>query len=68
MGACDYSVIFQKNLLKNEYAPNFAEPVHRQIKGEKRTFLNHLANDGIHLSESLKGKWAKKIVKLSDRY
>ena len=60
--------IFQKNVLKNEYAPNFAEPIHRQIKGIKRTFLQHLDIDGIHLSKSLKEKWAKKIVKLSDRY
>ena len=60
--------IFRKSILKEVYVPNFAEPVHRQINGVKKTFLDHLDNDGIHLSDSLRVKWAKKRVKLADRY
>ena len=60
--------IFKKNQLKNEYAPNFAEPIHREIRGKKRTYLDHLGEDGIHISPELKLKWAKKIIKLADRY
>ena len=60
--------VFQRNSMKNAYAPNFADPVYRKIKGIKRTFLNHLHDDGIHLSDGLKEIWVRKILKLADRY
>ena len=60
--------VFNANVLKNVYAPNFAESVHRQINGINKTFLNHPDKDGIHLTKSLEEKWAKKVIKLADRY
>ena len=60
--------LFQRNIHKNVYAPNFADPVHRMINGVRRNFLQHLGKDGIHLSEDLKKKWIKKMIKLGDRY
>ena len=60
--------IFQRNLYGNVYAPNFAEPVHRMINGVRKNFLHHLDRDVIHLSHDLKRKWAKKMVKIADRY
>ena len=60
--------IFQKNIVKNLFAPDLASPVHRQIKGEYKTFLDHLAADGIHLSSDLKKKWAKKMYKTVSKY
>ena len=60
--------VFQRNSMKKVYAPNFADPVYREIRKVKKTFLHHLGDDGIHLSEELQRKWAKKIVKLAYRY
>ena len=60
--------IFQKNIVKEVYAPDLASPVHRKIKGENMTFLHHLSSDGIHLGADLKKKWAKKMYKTSLRY
>ena len=58
--------VFQKNKLTERYAPNFADPVYRQIRGNKRTFFHHLADDGIHLSNNLKQIWARKMLKLAE--
>ena len=60
--------IFRKNIEKGLWAPDMATPVHRMIKGEMKSFYEHLANDGIHLSQELKEKWAKKLLKTSEKY
>ena len=60
--------VFQKNKMTETYAPNFADPVYRKIRGIKRTFFHHLHNDGIHLSDNLQLTWAKKIMKLANIY
>ena len=60
--------IFHKNIDKNMYTPDLATPVHRRIQGKNRTFLDHLALDGIHLSNELKEKWLKKMLKTRDKY
>ena len=60
--------IFQKNIVKEVYAPDLASPVHRQINGKNMTFLDHLGSDGIHLGLDLKKKWAKKMFKTSQKY
>ena len=59
--------IHQRNSMKKMYAPNFADPVYRKIRGSKRTFLHHLHEDGIHLSNELKEIWVRKILKLTVR-
>ena len=60
--------IFQRNIMKNLFAPDMASPVHRQVNGKNMTFLSHLVDDGIHLGEELKKKWVKKIVKTIEKY
>ena len=60
--------IHKKNIEKNMWAPDMATPVHRQIRGENKSFYEHLANDGLHLSNDLRKKWAKKILSATDRY
>ena len=60
--------IFRKNIEKGLWAPDMATPVHRMAKGETKSYYNHLADDGIHLSQELKEKWAKKLLKTADKY
>ena len=60
--------IFRCNIEKGLWAPDMASPVHRMINGQYKSFYNHLASDGIHLSQELKKKWAKKLLKTVDKY
>ena len=60
--------IFQKNIVKNLYAPDLASPVHRKINGNNMSFLYHLDNDVIHLSLDMKRRWARKMFKTSQKY
>ena len=60
--------IHKKNIIGNMWAPDMATPVHRQIRGENKSCYNHLSNDGLHLSQDLRKKWAKKILSVTDRY
>lgn len=36
--------------------------IHHNVKGKKKTRYNRLAEDGVHLSDYLKAKWAAEIV------
>ena len=60
--------IHKKNIKKLQWAPDMATPVHRQIRGENSSHYNHLASDGIHISQDLRKKWAKKILSTAERY
>ena len=50
----------------NEANRSFSLPLHHQVhrfcKGKKKAYYHHLP-DGLHLSDSLKDKWAKEFVK-----
>lgn len=43
-------------------APWLARDVHRNTKMKKITRYHKLAEDGVHLTEVLKGKWAAEIM------
>ena len=60
--------VFQKNIVKELFAPDLASPIHRQINGKNMSFLHHLDSDGIHLSLDMKRKWARKMFKTTKKY
>ena len=60
--------IFRNNIEKGYWAPDMATPVHRMMNGQMKSFYHHLSSDGIHLSQELRKKWAKKILKSTEKY
>ena len=59
--------IHKANFKKIHWFPDMASPVHRKMNGIWKSFYSHLSNDGLHLSQSLKEKWAKKILKTVEK-
>ena len=51
---------------KNIYVPDFARPVHRQFRDERKNMYQHL-RDGLHLNNEALKKWAKIAVKVAEK-
>ena len=54
--------IFDLNKKRGTFSPSLHRTVHRSSKGIMKSHYHHL-DDGIHLSEELKDKWAAELVK-----
>lgn len=50
------------NTSNNAITPWLARDVHHNIKGKKKNRYDRLSEDGVHLSDNLKLKWAAEIV------
>ena len=53
---------FKINKRKQTFSPSLHRSVHRSKNGKRKSYYDHL-EDGLHLTEELKDKWAHKIVK-----
>ena len=56
------TLVFSINETRGTYSPPLHHQVHRFCKGRRREYYQHL-EDGIHLTESLKEKWANLFIK-----
>lgn len=50
------------NEMHGAVSPWLARDIHRNIKGKKITKYHKLSDDGVHLTEDLKRKWAMEIL------
>ena len=55
------NTLFKINRNKKLISPSLHHQVHRFCKGKKRNYYHHL-NDGLHLTDYLKSKWADEFV------
>ena len=55
------STVFRINKERKTISPSLQHQVHRFCKGKRRNYYHHL-EDGIHLTEYLRGKWADKFA------
>ena len=55
------SEVFKINNKRDFFSPPLHHLVHRFCKGKRRAYYQHL-HDGIHLSKSLKDKWATQFI------
>ena len=53
--------VFRINKETGTISPSLHHQVHRFCKGKRRAYYHHL-QDGLHLSDYLKGKWADEFV------
>ena len=54
--------IFAINKVRGTYSPSLHRSIHRSLRGVKRSYYHHL-EDGIHLSDNQKDRWAAEMVK-----
>ena len=55
------SRVFELNKAQGKYSPSLNHQVHRYCKRKRRAYYHHL-QDGIHLTDYLKNKWADEFV------
>ena len=60
--------IFKMNVDKQLYSPDMSTPVHRKSNNKNISHYHHLSGDGIHLSQDLRKKWVKKMLKTAEKY
>ena len=53
---------FVVNKERGTFSPSLHRSIHRSIRGVRRSYYHHL-EDGIHLSDDQKDKWAAELVK-----
>ena len=56
------SKVFRINEENSTFSPSLHQSVHRLCKGKKRNYYHHL-DDGLHLTDFLKNKWADQFIK-----
>ena len=57
---------YELNNASGLYCPNLVLPVHRIINKKRKNYYQHLAEDGLRLTEELRNRWASEMLKATD--